>query len=239
MFTFYYKKNDTVFNCELFGPTKDEIIAALSKIIPFLVNEEYKYLNDKQLRIIDDEIKKLKAIGEIEKVKFSKIYSEDKRQKKWYENYFIIKSLEKFGFSPYPKIDKTIDCKPSDFTDDRIVLVSNTDLWVIVKKHKFKKEEPVIPMYAISSIINSMNNKLFELLSDKYPFPEVNIRTSYKSLIEELKLVPQKDVLKEVYVNAILKSSYQPFITPEMIYKNVSKELQALLKPPKKRRKKK
>ena len=50
-----------------------------------------------------------------------------------------------------------------------------------------------------------MNNKLFELLSDKYPFPEVNIRTSYKSLIEELKLVPQKDVLKEVYVNAILK----------------------------------
>ena len=235
MFTFYYKQNGQVMNCELSIPTKEDVTVLLSRIIPFLREEEYKYLDTEQLKNIDKIIKELEALEDMKKVKLSKIYSGNPEHKKWYENYFIVKTLEKFGYSAYPKIKGNVKCSKSEFEDERVVLICDAGFWTIVKKHKFKKEEPVIPMYAISSIINSMDKKLFELLSTEYLFPEVKIRSNYKSLVDELKLVPEEPVLKEIYVNAILKSSYQPFITPELIYKNVPKDLQSLLKPPKTR----
>jgi hypothetical protein len=239
-FTFYYKKGKKEFNCELWSAKQEDVEAVLSKITFFLNGEIYSYLEKNHLNKIDEIVKNIETIQDAKKIKTSDIYSGKAEEKIWYENYFVFKILDKFNYPMFAKIEKKVDYQKTDFNDERVLLICDTDFWTVVKKYAFKKgEDPVISMYAISSIMESIDRKLLELTENKYPSPEIRIRRNFKTLFESLELVPKDNITRGVYVNAVLKSCYNPFISPEMIYKCLPKDKQALLKPPKKAKKKK
>ncbi len=238
-FIFYYKKNNTKFACELQDVSKEQIMPVLSNITTFLVHQIYSYLDQQILTQIDEYINKLSNVNDINKFKVS-AFACDSSQKKMYENYFVINAIKKFGYLVYPyynikpQYNKEHFTSPN-FSGDRVTLICDTDFWRIVKKHKFKDEDKAIPMFALSSITYSIDKKLFEILSEKYSIPAFKIKRNLKVFTENLLKAPIKSVEREIYVNLLLKSCYQPFITPEMIYKSVPKHIRAVLKLPKKR----
>ncbi len=238
MFMFYYKKGSNKMEFKIDNNNKESVKAGLSQIARFLNEQIYDFLDPKSIQQINKLIDNIKQIEDINKIKPKDISKDLPEHKTWYENYFIVKAIEKFGYLPFPNFKEQLSGN-AGFNDERIVLVCNTDFWTIIKKHKFKDETKEIPMFAISSILYSVNERLLELIEENNTVPIIQTRKSFKEVIENVREAPKDDLKKNIHVNAVLKNGYEPYITPQLIYKAVPKKIQAMLKLPKKKKKKK